>query len=74
VRVEITIDPRDPNRDWVRGDAEFWLFHHARSGWRVRTSEDWDDREILAFDFDDPLDAMDFHYRLAPAEYRGRLF
>jgi hypothetical protein len=73
MRVEITIKPRDPHRDSVRGDAEFWLFHHTRAGWRLREDEDWDGRTVLRFDFDDPLDAMDFHYRMAPTEHRGRL-
>jgi hypothetical protein len=73
MRVIITIDPRDPHGDLVRGEAEFWLHHHARSQWRVREDEDWDGREVLTFEFDDPLDAMDFHHRMAPAEHRGRL-
>ena len=73
MRVEITIDPKDPHRDLVRGDAEFWLGNRARSGWRVREDGDVDGREVLVFEFSDPLDAMDFHRRTAPAEHRGRL-
>lgn len=73
MRVEITIDHRDPHRDLVRDDAEFWLRHHARDRWRLREDEDCDGREVLVFEFLDPLDAMDFHHRLAPAEHRGRL-
>ena len=73
MRVVITIDPRDPHRDSVRDDAEWWLGNRARAGWRVREGEDRDEREVLTFEFDDPLDAMDFHYRIAPAEHRGRL-
>ncbi len=73
MRVVITIDPRDSGRDRVRDEAEFWLGNRARSGWRVREDHDFDGHEVLAFEFDDPLDAMDFHYRTAPAEHRGRL-
>ena len=73
MRVVITINPRDPHRDLVRGDAERWLRHHARDRWRVRDGEDADGREILTFEFMDPRDGMDFHYRIAPAEHRGRL-
>ncbi len=73
MRVVITIDPRNPHRDRVREDAEFWLGNHARSGWHVREEEDWDGREVLTFEFSGPLDAMDFHHRTAPAEHRGRL-
>jgi hypothetical protein len=73
MRVVITINPRDPHRDLVRGDAERWLRHHARDRWRVREDEDHDGREILTFEFMDPRDGMDFHYRTAPAEHRGRL-
>jgi hypothetical protein len=28
---------------------------------------------VLIFEFMDSRDAMDFHYRIAPAEHRGRL-
>ena len=73
MRVVITLDPKDPFRDEVRGDAEFWLPHHARDRWRVREDEDSDGREVLTFEFMDSQDAMDFHYRIAPAEHRGRL-
>jgi hypothetical protein len=73
MRVEITIDPRDPHRDLVRGDAEFWLGNRARSGWRVRDDEDIDGREVLVFEFRDPLDAFDFSGRTVVAEHRGRL-
>jgi hypothetical protein len=73
MRVIITIDPRDPHREWVRDDAEFWLGNRARSRWRVREGEDWDGREVLTFEFDDPFDAMDFHHRAAPSEHRGVL-
>ena len=40
MRVMITIDPRDPHRDWVRDAAEWWLGNRARSGWRLRKGED----------------------------------
>ena len=73
MRVVITIDPQDPHRDCVREDAEFWLGNHARSTWSVHEDEDWDGHDVLTFEFSDPLDAMDFHYRTAPAEHRGRL-
>ena len=73
MRVEITIDPRDPHRDLVRGDAEFWLGNRARSGWRVREDEDTEGREVLVFEFSDPLDAFDFSGRTVVAEHRGRL-
>ena len=73
MRVEITIDPRDPHRDLVRGDAEFWLGNRARSGWRVREGEDSEGREVLVFEFNDPLDAFDFSGRTVVAEHRGRL-
>ena len=73
MRVLITLDPKDPSRDEVRGDAEFWLGNRARSGWRVREREDSDGREVLAFEFDDPSDATDFHMRAETAERRGRL-
>ncbi len=72
MRVVITIDPRDPHRDLVRDDAEFWLGNRARSRWRVREGEDLDGRRTLTFEFRDPLDAMDFNHRVAPAEHRGR--
>ncbi len=71
IRVVIVIDPTDPHRDWVHDDAEFWLGSRARSGWRVR--EDWDGCEVLTFEFDDPLDAINFHLRAESAERRGRL-
>jgi hypothetical protein len=54
-------------------NAERWLRHHARDRWRLREDEDSDGREILTFEFINPLDGMDFHYRTAPAEHRGRL-
>ena len=73
MRVVITINSQDPHRDWVREDAEFWLGNHARSGWSVHEDEDCDGREVLTFEFSDPLDATDFHYRTAPAEHRERL-
>ncbi len=73
MRVAITIDPRTPHRDWVRGDAEFWLRHHARDRWRVREDEDYDGREVLTFEFMDSQDAMDIHHRIAPAEHRGHI-
>lgn len=73
MRVEITIDPRDPHRDLVRDGAESWLGNRARSGWRVRQGEDIDGREVLVFEFSDPLDAIDFHMRAETAERRGRL-
>ena len=73
MRVAITIDPRDPHRDCVRDEAEFWLGNRARSGWRVREKEDSDGREVLVFEFGDPLDAMDFSMRTVASEHRGRL-
>ena len=73
MRVAITIDPRDPHRDWVRDDAEWWLRHHARDRWIVRETEDFDGRGVLTFEFMDPLDGMDFQNRTAPAEHRGRV-
>lgn len=73
MRVLVTLDPRDPFRDEVRGDAEFWLNNRARSGWRVREREDSEGREVLVFEFDDPSDAIDFHMRAETAERRGRL-
>jgi hypothetical protein len=73
MRVIITVDPRDPRRDLVRDDAEWWLRRHARDRWRMREGEDWRGREVLTFEFMDPLDGLDFHHRTAPAEHRGRL-
>ena len=73
MRVLITLDPRDRFRDEVRGDAEFWLGNRARHGWRVREKEDSDGREVLVFEFDGPLDAIDFHMRAEIAKRRGRL-
>lgn len=73
MRVVINNNPRDPHSDLVRDEAEFWLGNRARSGWRVREGEDLEGCEVLTLEFDDPLDAMDFHYRIAPAEHRGRL-
>ncbi|TDH58047.1 hypothetical protein E2C06_34675 [Dankookia rubra] len=73
MRVEITIDPQDPHRDLVREDAEFWLGNRARAAWRVREDEDLNGREVLTFEFTDPLDAFDFHHRIAHAEHRGKL-
>ncbi len=73
MRLAITVDPRDPHRDWVRDDAEWWLRHHARDRWRVREGEDYYGREVLTFEFMDSWDAMDFHHRIAPAEHRGRI-
>ena len=74
MRVTITVDTRDPQRDRVRDDAEWWLRHHARDQWRVRENEDWDGRDVLTFEFMHSQDAMDFHHRIAPAEHRGRIF
>lgn len=73
MRVVITLDPRNPFRDEVRGHAEFWLGNHARSTWSMREEEDIDGNEVLEFESGDPLDAMDFHHRAAPAEHRGRI-
>lgn len=73
MRVIITIDPREPEPDWVRGSAELWLANRARSGWRIREGEDLDGRGVLTFDFNDPLDAVDFSLRTESAERRGRL-
>ena len=73
MRAFITLDPKDPFRDDVRRDAEFWLGNRARSGWRVREREDSDGREVLVFEFDDLSDAIDFHMRAETAERRGRL-
>jgi hypothetical protein len=73
MRVVMTIDPKDPHRIWVRDDAEFWLRHHARDRWRVRADEDFDGREVLTFEFMGPLDGVDFHNRIAPADHPGRI-
>ncbi len=73
MRVIVTIDPRDPRRDSVREDAEWWLGNMARSGWRVGEDEDSDDGRVLRFEFDDPGDAWAFHLRAANAEHRGRI-
>ena len=74
MRVAITIDPRDPHRDWVRDDAESWLHYNARDRWRVREREDLRGRVVLTFEFDNPLDAVDFHIlRCAMPEHLGRL-
>jgi hypothetical protein len=73
MRVEITMDSKDPHRDLVRGDAGFWLGNRARSGWLVREDEDSDGRGVLVFEFSDPLDAFDFRDRTVVAEHRGRL-
>lgn len=73
MRVIITLDPKDPFRDEVRGDAEFWLGNRARSGWRVREGEDSDGREVPVFEFEDPSDAIALHMRAETAERRGRL-
>jgi hypothetical protein len=74
MRVAITIDPRDPHRDWVRDDAEWWLGNHARDRWRFREQEDLRGRVVLTFEFDNPLDAMDFNVlRCAMPEHLGRL-
>ncbi len=73
MRVAITIDPRDPHRDWVRDDAEWWLRHHARDRWRVREDEDFDGREVLTFEFMDSLDAIDSSMRAVASEHQGRL-
>ena len=59
---------------WVHDDAEFWCGNRARACWRPREGEDSDGREVLVFEFDDPLDAMDFHVlRCAMPEHLGRL-
>ena len=58
--VAITIGPRDPHRDRVRDDAEFWCGNRARAGWRARETEDSDGREMLASEFSDPPDAIAF--------------
>ncbi len=73
MRVVITIDRRDPHRDRVRDEAEFWLGNRARSGWRVREKEDAYGREVLIFEFSDPLDAMDFSMRTVASKHQGRL-
>ncbi len=74
MRVAITIDPRNSSDDSVRDDAEWWLGNHARDRWRVREQEDSRGRVVLVFEFDDPLDAYDFHFlRSALPEHLGRL-
>ena len=73
MRVAITVSPRDPHRNWVRDDAEFWCGNRARAGWRVREREDSDGREVLVFEFDDPLDAIDFSMRTVASEHQGHL-
>ena len=74
MRVAITIDPRNSSDDFVRDDAEWWLGNHARDRWRVREQEDSRGRVVLTFEFDNPLDAMDFHVlRCAMPEHLGRL-
>jgi hypothetical protein len=72
MRVFITLDPKDPFRDEVRGDAEFWLGNRARHGWRVREKEDPTARGA-GLRVDDPSDAIGFHMRAETAERRGRL-
>ncbi len=73
MRVAITIDSQAPHRDRVRDDAEFWCGSRARAGWRAREREDSDGREVLAFEFDDPLDATDFGMRTVASKRQGRL-
>ena len=73
MRVLIALGPSDPFRDEVRGDAEFWLGNRARSGWPVRERDDSQGREVLAFEFEGPSDAIAFHMRAETAERRGRL-
>ncbi len=73
MRVLITIDPKDRHRDWVRDDAEWWLRHRARDRWRVREDEDFDGREVLVFEFDDPLDAIDFSMRTVTPKHQERI-
>jgi hypothetical protein len=71
MRVDTANHPRDPHRDRMCDDAEWWLRHHARDRWRVREDEDCNGREVLVFEF--PADETNFHYRIAPAEHRGWL-
>ena len=74
MRVAITIDPRNSSYDSVRDDAEWWLGDHARDRSRVREQEDPRGRVVLTFEFDDSLDALDFHVlRCAAPEHLGRL-
>jgi hypothetical protein len=74
MRVAITIDPRNSRDDFVRDHAEWWLGDHARDRWRVREQEDLRGRVVLVFEFDDPLDALDFHVlRCVAPEHLGRL-
>jgi hypothetical protein len=73
MRCIITVGTQDPHRECVRSDAEFWLPHYARYGWRVRERQDYDERQILIFEFDDPSDAWAFYTRAEVAERRGRL-
>ncbi len=73
MRVAAAIDLGDPHRERVRGDAEFRCGNRARSGWRVGEREDSDGREVLVFEFDDPLDAIDFSTRTVASEHQGRL-
>lgn len=73
MRVATTIDPGDPHRGRARDGAEWWSRHHSRDQWSVRETEDFDGREVLAFEFMESLDAMDFQNRIAPAEHRGRV-
>ena len=39
----------------------------------MREKEDSDGREVLVFEFSDPLDAMDFSVRIVASEHQGRL-
>lgn len=71
MRVAITIDPKDPHRDRVRDEAEFWLGHHARARWRVREDEDCEGRGVLTFEFMAPLDTIAFSTRTAASEHQG---
>ncbi len=49
--------------------------HQSRRPRRVACArgEDSDGREVLVFEFDDPLDAIDFSMRTAASEHQRRL-
>ena len=73
MRVVITINPRDPHRDLVRDDAERWSATRPATGGACAKTRTSTAARASTFEFIDPLDGMDFHYRVAPAEHRGRL-
>lgn len=71
MRVFITIDSKNPCRDWARDDAEWWLRHHVRDRCPLREDEHCEGREALTFDFMESLDTIAFSMRTAASGHQG---